>query len=182
MAPDAVALPKGDSDFHMQTLRLRKFDARNKSEDGKKPYYSYGQAPTQTSERTNPQNVITEQESFTEPGTDKGVLTMSDVYNEATVPITDQWHGGMAKGSLNRCDRPTNYATTDAASRKLKSRKSSALLNAKNINCTKSKGINISIPFEIEKTRTPPEEVAVALYIMLLGVLKKMQNPYHQFN
>ena len=39
IAPAAQALPKIDSDFNLQTLRLSEFDARNKSEESEKPYY-----------------------------------------------------------------------------------------------------------------------------------------------
>ena len=39
IAPAAQALPKLDSEFSLQTLRLQEFDARNKSEESEKPYY-----------------------------------------------------------------------------------------------------------------------------------------------
>ena len=57
VAPTAQALPKLDSAFTLQTLRLNEFDARNKSEDYEQPY-GYPQSSTQPT----PQNVATEQE------------------------------------------------------------------------------------------------------------------------
>ena len=37
----------------------------------------------------------------------------------------------------------------------------------------------MSMPLDIEKTRIPPEEATFMRDPILLGVLKKMQNPYH---
>lgn len=61
VAPNAAAFPQLDADFKIQSLRLREFDARNKSEEAQAPYYPYTQAPEQTSEWTTPQTVTSEQ-------------------------------------------------------------------------------------------------------------------------
>ncbi|MEL7226110.1 MAG: hypothetical protein AAF810_16040 [Cyanobacteria bacterium P01_D01_bin.36] len=58
IAPTAQALPKTDTDFSLQMLRLSEFDVRNKGEDSQQPYY-YPEASTQSS----PQTVVTEDES-----------------------------------------------------------------------------------------------------------------------
>lgn len=86
IAPSAQALPKVDSAFNLQTLRLREFDARNKSEDSEKPYYPYTQAPAQTSEWTNPQTVTAEQERTADAETDfqPAALQPSETPNEAS--------------------------------------------------------------------------------------------------
>jgi len=48
IAPAAQALPKIDSSFNLQTLRLSEFDTRNKAEDSKQPYYPQAEAETWT--------------------------------------------------------------------------------------------------------------------------------------
>jgi len=58
VAPTAQALPKLDSDFTIQTLRLREFDARNKSDESPQPYYP------QTSTQTWSPDTATEQEAW----------------------------------------------------------------------------------------------------------------------
>ena len=40
IAAEAQALPKVDSAFNLQTLRLSELDTRNKSDEPSKPYYS----------------------------------------------------------------------------------------------------------------------------------------------
>ena len=63
VAPAAQALPQVDPAFKIQTLRLREFDSRNKSEDYQQTYGTYGQQTygqqtyeEQTLESTTPQN------------------------------------------------------------------------------------------------------------------------------
>ncbi|MFK8183066.1 MAG: hypothetical protein AB8B99_06800 [Phormidesmis sp.] len=56
IAPAAQALPKIDSDFNLQTLRLREFDDRNKSDEYQKPYYP------EESTGNYPQDASTEQD------------------------------------------------------------------------------------------------------------------------
>lgn len=61
-APSAQAFPKGDPAFKLQTLRLREFDARNKSEEAQQPDYGYTQAP----EWDRPEAVTIDEESVVE--------------------------------------------------------------------------------------------------------------------
>lgn len=60
---DAQALPKVDSAFNLQTLRLGELDTRNKSDEYSQPYY------LQPSTEPSPQSVSIEQEraQTTEP-------------------------------------------------------------------------------------------------------------------
>jgi len=55
VATDAQALPKVDSAFNLQTLRLGELDTRNKSDEYSQPYYS------QPATEPSPQSVSTEQ-------------------------------------------------------------------------------------------------------------------------
>ncbi|MEM9948454.1 MAG: hypothetical protein AAF810_20670 [Cyanobacteria bacterium P01_D01_bin.36] len=57
VAPTAQALPKIDSDFNVQTLRLNELDVRNKSDEGQQPYYP------QTASESWSQDAAVEQES-----------------------------------------------------------------------------------------------------------------------
>ncbi|MEL7144681.1 MAG: hypothetical protein AAGL08_21050, partial [Cyanobacteria bacterium J06573_11] len=63
VATDAQALPKVDSAFNLQTLRLSELETRNKSDEYSQPYYS------QPSTEPSPQSVFIEQEraQTTEP-------------------------------------------------------------------------------------------------------------------
>ncbi|MEO1619454.1 MAG: hypothetical protein AAFU53_00320 [Cyanobacteria bacterium J06632_3] len=57
VAAEAQALPKVDSAFNLQTLRLSELDTRNKSDEPAQPYYSqpdYSQPTTESSSWSTP--------------------------------------------------------------------------------------------------------------------------------
>ena len=99
-APSAQALPQVDAafklqslrlseldarnkaDFKLQTLRLSEFDARNKAEEGKDAYVPYGEAASEASEWTEPQNESAEEENVVEAE----ATATEDVASEADAP------------------------------------------------------------------------------------------------
>jgi len=91
VVPTAQAVPKVDPGFDVQTLRLREFDARNKSDDGQQPYYS------ETSTQAWPQESAAEQESIQtieptveptiEPTVEPTVWESPETQEEAASPV-----------------------------------------------------------------------------------------------
>lgn len=81
VAPTAQALPDVDPDFTVQTLRLREFDTRNKSDDNQQSYYPQ----TAPSTQAWPQNAADEQDST--QTTEPTVWENPDTQEEGATPV-----------------------------------------------------------------------------------------------
>lgn len=75
VAPTAQALPKVDPGFTVQTLRLREFDTRNKSDDGQQPYYPQTSTPAWSQDDAAEQESIQTTESTVESAVETTVET-----------------------------------------------------------------------------------------------------------
>ncbi|MGD1864853.1 MAG: hypothetical protein ACFB0D_09880 [Phormidesmis sp.] len=90
IATEAQALPKIDSAFDLQTLRLGELDTRNKSDEYSQPYYS------QSSPEPSPQSVSTEQEraQTTDPTTWENAESQEQP-SSPVISVTERRHQSL---------------------------------------------------------------------------------------